>query len=396
MTLHSELISDVLAFECLDEKAVSDKLLADYSAVMEPGVGAGLETRLSTPNAKWRVVSGFQKAVRFGSVDHALRCVNALVSGGEEKYLMRRMAVTALEDIGLADPVLAATVLAAVRNKKWRDANGGDARVLMNLARDMAATKKSRLACHISVAAGYSPNSLPLKQSVAAMLPEQWLDLYTDPGSDMEARMVAGWCLDGSLKYVDENGEEKYVARAKKEMLAAFDKLGLPCLLKAVGDWAARLGIEGLGVATGLAWTVWFNGGEEATIHANEVDEPEPVVRGMLSAAYDMHTQEGKRSFAYFSKSCPEISELAEKYGANKLGYIGNLVFILEGSRLRNDVYGYGAAEYWAQQSYLAQMEAAGVAPELAEKALAEGLPCLLANMDKLHHARRRIMESWK
>ena len=61
---------------------------------------------------KWEVVSAFQKAIRRGDGDTALKTVSAMSGMSEQyRYFWRRFCVVACEDIGPADETLALFVV---------------------------------------------------------------------------------------------------------------------------------------------------------------------------------------------------------------------------------------------------------------------------------------------
>jgi MgsA AAA+ ATPase C terminal len=62
---------------------------------------------------KWELVSAFQKSIRRGDKQMALRLISAMDSMPEEyAYCWRRLCVIACEDVGPADDVLASFVVA--------------------------------------------------------------------------------------------------------------------------------------------------------------------------------------------------------------------------------------------------------------------------------------------
>jgi replication-associated recombination protein RarA len=98
------------------------------------------------------VVSALQKALRRGLQDEALFWSTELDTSGLGEWCWRRLRVIASEDVGLAEPGLAAEVRALYEN--WRDAKGprGDTSqgqlFLVHAVLLLARAQKSRIVDH--------------------------------------------------------------------------------------------------------------------------------------------------------------------------------------------------------------------------------------------------------
>ncbi len=74
---------------------------------------------------RWLAASALQKAVRRGNEEEALSCAR-LLSDVDPQRLWRRIAVIAMEDVGIGDIEATAQAIWASRSKTWRGKCGGE------------------------------------------------------------------------------------------------------------------------------------------------------------------------------------------------------------------------------------------------------------------------------
>jgi hypothetical protein len=98
---------------------------------------------------KWELVSAFQKAIRRGEKQLALHLVSAMNSMPQEyAYFWRRLCVIACEDIGPADDVLAAFVIACSTVFPPKKTAGDNYRIISYLTEQMCdLPTRSRIYC---------------------------------------------------------------------------------------------------------------------------------------------------------------------------------------------------------------------------------------------------------
>ena len=73
-----------------------------------------------------RLASGaLQKAIRRGNEAEALACARLLVVRDPQR-LWRRLAVIAMEDVGVGEFDVVANTISSSRSKVWRDQRGGE------------------------------------------------------------------------------------------------------------------------------------------------------------------------------------------------------------------------------------------------------------------------------
>lgn len=187
---------------------------------------------------KWEVVSAYQKSVRRGHTDLALKLVSGMCSMPEELgYYWRRVCVTAAEDVGPSSNHVMNFVLVASSVYTPKKAADYQYKVLCFLTEMMCATERSRAYCMMSIIEG----------------------------------LIQGGVMPQSLT----DYEREMVKRIKET--------------PSTGTWSAKNNWRGEGMPK-------F---QECKIHHkfdvlnDEVDEL-VLLKGLPSYCYDMHTRVGK------------------------------------------------------------------------------------------------------
>src|SRR5208282_2601443 len=133
--------------EVMWAKPVSDRwvFLCDALRQYDPPFGKLMFPR----ERKWELVSAFQKSIRRGEKQIALRLISAMDSMPQEcAYFWRRICVIACEDVGPADDTLAAFVVACSTDFPPRKTGSKNYDLLCFLAEQMCdLTTRSRIYC---------------------------------------------------------------------------------------------------------------------------------------------------------------------------------------------------------------------------------------------------------
>lgn len=258
------------------------------------------------PSRKWEISSAYQKSVRRGHIDFALKCIYAIYAIELDspdleayKYLWRRACVTVAEDIGNANIPLCYIVVkaASVCIKVSTPVEVGLA-VLIELTKLMCVSKKSRLYCQLSIIENayksismfdnLDPKSLKFVNSVTVDVEYK---LISEPISSWYKSK--SWLTEGMLKY------------------AAYDLKGdyfEPCFI-------------------------------------NTQYQQNTVVNslyGLPSYAYDMHTRTGKQAINLLLKDA-DIVRFFELNNVHirKAEVLGYALFYVEGSVFSPDYWYY-------------------------------------------------------
>ena len=141
------------------------------------------------PTDSWIARSVMQKAIRRGMVDLACRAAAQLLLI-DPRTLWRRLLVTALEDLGPAEVDTTARIVAAWRDRKWRNQVGGDWPVTAELVRRSAEAIKCQSANDLWNIALHDLTLTSTKAALCERDEPDILDVAVTPG-DVGAQAVA-------------------------------------------------------------------------------------------------------------------------------------------------------------------------------------------------------------
>lgn len=412
----AEIWNSVNAYEGMAyadiEKALMKQLLASLAgcaAVTLPSIA------MKSPNRRWHIVSAIQKSVRRSDVDHAVRLSVAIQNSTEHEAFWRRFCVMALEDIGFANPVLAATILTVAGKKAWRESNGG-ALITAYLADRMARSAKSRTLCHLMCYAAASDKfegarthwcDLDLSQPEQADHLARWLrqDDYDEfPQRDDEklqpiiaASALASKALSGQLSYVLP-GQDHLSPRERKSQYSTGNRhiseealdtmeVPLPSLWRYIVYRARSAGVEGL--ENGIPALFPHIQPGDMSLVSRKLPVME-VLDKLPSVAFDKHTIEGKRAIARFGKNCAPVKDfLAEHFTEDlHVAALGSAVFYAEGGEPMTPVLDSPLFQTVQRSEHAAFARRYGVTPEVFT-----GLHEVVAeHLGELNDARRFIL----
>jgi hypothetical protein len=343
--------------------------------------------QLSTPNAKWRVMSGLQKAIRRGNVEQAITTAAALVQSGDADHMLRRLCVIALEDIAFGDVYLCVDVFAycgysTVRKKLPEDA-------LYHVVRAMAETPAhDRSPCELATRSDYGAPFGDFSKFLIQGTFETALAVFSVPDLEPEQRVLARFALGGILHDGAPPKKRTYAERHTKTWHEV--QSGWHPALEFISRKCLALGGEPVGLISAMR-EIWdIEGGYPHWMSSETAPEPPaPIIHGLASVAYDMHCHEGKRAISYFRKACEPVRELTDSMGVEKPNAVlGDAIFEVEGKWCKNRVYSHWGLKN-DQLSRDIDARAHGVDP-LQFYALQEAV---YENMDMLNYARDRVMQ---
>ncbi len=366
-----------------------------------------LEKHISSPPGgdlpnidRWLAASALQKAVRRGNEEEALSCAR-LLSDVDPQRLWRRIAVIAMEDVGVGDVEATTQALWACRSKAWRGRHGGEWHVASCVVSALCRALKSRDTDDLSIVADRHPDFGEHRVELASAPTKVLRDVLADRGRPLPARALAALYLLGTSRYTAPFLPER--PGDIRELLDVYQHLGVPeHVLGAVVAGAAKergplpvnLGLLWLHLTALRAGTRSPRCGAGAADGDGTVSESRPVslgrINGVSSEAYDMHTRTGKQALAYFSRACAPVREHLSRHVPDGSIYalVSSIVFRVEGARLDRRLVYEGSAEIEAM---------AGVA-ELAHDGLPvqmvpEALDVVRRHLPDLHRARLRVVE---
>lgn len=298
---------------------------------------------------KWNAVSHIQKCVRRGLAEEAISMVGPLFTV-DHAYLRYRLAVIAVEDVGIANAPLVAKLLEGRLLKRWIDAQGG-VTWLEDVVGQLARSPKDRTACDWGAIARYVVPEFEIEHGPWTELPfAQAVDIAFDLTTPLAYRSLAAWRCAGTDLFptpaLPENhkGDWQYWIDANR----------------AHGVSTETLESMTLGQRTQREWHPAFLGMCEYDSKLQGVLLETPSVKSLgyvgdyLSASLDMHTSAGNRALRTWYAATPELQQAFQ--GVNPkldreraVEMLGRMVFLLEGGQVSPKVT-YGTASKVLQE----------------------------------------------
>lgn len=273
----------------------------------------------------WLAMSLFQKAIRRGRGDLALRSAATLLRTSPDR-LWRRMLVTAFEDIGIADYEVVSLVTAGLTGKRYRAQIGGEWAVASYLVSRMCGTIKCRAADDLLTVCERHPDHERERLGLTFRPVPELLNKITGKGR-LPERALALWYGLGSDRYSSPQLRER-----KGEPQAIFDALcerGYPATIVEI----ARAGFKKCNeVLIPFSILLWPEA-QRSTRHVEPDDLPKEQMIGKAPCwAYDMHVREGNAAMAKFLKIDCETSRWinATLPPAGRVRFLGGILFSVE------------------------------------------------------------------
>ena len=310
-----------------------DEALFDYVLIdLAEGVAARPAPPMQPlPCDRYVARSCLQKAIRRGEPELALRAL-ANMFEYDRRATWRALTIICVEDVGVADVDLLAQIVAAQRNRKWREQVGGDWVVLTGLIRRMATSAHCQAACDLLLRVTNDPS---LEHHRAAALERTAIDLAAVlwngdlpiVGRGAAALAMGGGLADGQQHHdpcgvfdiLSDTGRSSHVVAACR---AAWKLTRNPMALLLPLVWQQRMLADGYEIAD---------------------DEMPPVqmIDGVPGYALDQFTRIGNTISRALLRADPELGYLLSKAGIRIGGQpraVGDLLFLLEGGLVANRV----------------------------------------------------------
>jgi len=383
--LSRSILDGVLRFNGMKTKDIEATLVSELMEDFDP-VGEVPYTNRLGPNGKWRVTSSLQKAIRRKDFENAYKAATALYNGGFGDYAWRRLAVICLEDLGIAALPLAALVFAIQGRKKWR-ADNGDLHLLLYIVGQMVNVVCDRTLCETAVSAWYNPDYEAIKHHyIEGYDPQQAASIYRDKTASPDLRQLAGLALSGAIHNGGDYRDRVTSEKNLDALTEALDELQPPTLIRYIITRGVALGTEGLHIALPINWDR-FRGSEFVCVAHDKLPES-PIIKGLPSVAYDMHTYEGKRAYNYFKKACAPVAELLAKYSPpDPVDAVSALVFLFEAGCVMAEHLSYPYQQEALLSSWKAELASVGLPND--DEHIEEYREVITSNFAALDKARR-------
>jgi len=341
------------------------------------------DERTISPGHKWRASSALQKSIRRGKVMTALTMARALLQL-DPPYLVRRLPVIALEDVGLGNLDAAEATIWALKNAAWRKRVGGTIEVVLRLVEELASGVKDRSGCDLVVTAGFDPQRAAERQWASQATARELVDVIAT-SRDPVSRAIAAWQLSGPAA---RESADMRPGKARPDLEAVIEAVApnhrVATLMRAA--WGGRTGVLplGLGIVAQMAAHA------DVRVERDRFEQYDPI-DGWPAECFDVHVREGRRALAYLVAAAPTLASLLRSGGVSERRLweaAGELLWCVETDSCDRRLVFPGSRELRWQARRAGGLAWAGLRPEFHEPAI----ELLRANTELLDHARRRVL----
>ncbi len=332
--------------------------------------------------------SALQKAIRRGNEAEALSCAR-LLADRDPQRLWRRLAVIAMEDVGVGDFDVVANTIFSSRSKVWRDKQGGDWHVASYLVPRLCAAPKNRGTDDLGLVAEFHPDFEDARAELACAPQASLCDRVADPSQPMAVRSLAALYLAGTDRWSVQALPHRH--GHIRVLLELYGHVGVPDYVCEAIDGGAKKERGALPVNLGLMWLQAAASTSRHTRDERACLTHLGVIDGVSSEAYDMHTQLGRRALAYFSKVCEPIRDYLTRFVKERDLYkvLVGLAWQGESSLLDRRLV-YDGSEEIFELAKVANVAINGFPAERVD----EAVDLMRRHLPDLHRARLRVVDT--
>lgn len=300
------------------------------------------------PCDKWLASSAWQKSVRRGQTETALRAAMTFWEA-DRRGFWRRMLLVSVEDIGVGCIDTVTKVLTACAHTSWRG-QVNDLRVALHLTRLMCAANKSRLADQVYIIAERAPEYAGLQTRLAVADDKTLADYALHEKSPLVERALCLWYLAGHRRFPSD----RMPARAGSIEKAAevLQSLNVPADLTAACIAVVTKTQYPLALFTPLLAQAVQDMPRPLYIWYDKLHPPE-AVDGIPAYAADTFTRVGKTCIRQLQQAVPDLKQFSTTQ-------IGLAVFYAEGGRVDKELTGETLADL-KQAGEVADIEGASL-----------------------------------
>lgn len=279
----------------------------------------------------WLAMSLFQKAIRRGRTDLAMRATATLLRDAPDR-LWRRISIVAFEDIGVGDLGTIQLVITATAGKTARAKLGGDWAVASAIVARLTAAPKCRATDDLVMLVQHHPSLREARLELAALPTRDLIEIATGEAS-LPLRALATWFAIGTVRCTSD-----HLPRRRGEpdvVLDAFCDAGISNMAVET----AREGLRRTGqiLCPFVALLAPLSPHETADIVDDDLP-PEGLIRGAPSWAFDMFVREGRYAMKVYLDGESETARWIREHApaSERIGLLGNILFAVEGGLLRS------------------------------------------------------------
>ncbi|TPI28457.1 hypothetical protein FJW08_20490 [Mesorhizobium sp. B3-2-1] len=279
----------------------------------------------------WVAMALLQKAIRRGHRQFALQAAATLLRQSHDGF-WRRCAVTAFEDVGVADLDTISLVVAALAGKTFRAKVGGDWAVGSFIVERLVDARKCRSADDLLMLSERHPAYEHLRLGLTYRTISELLGIVRSD-APLPKRALALWYGLGT-----DRCRSPHLRSRKGSPQIVFDDLceaGHPHTLVEI----AREGFRRTGqVLCSLVVLLASLKPEQPTVIEDDDFPPEIMCGPLPSWALDVYSREGQRALKQFlGRDCDTAHWVRSHVPpAQRIKFIGDILFAVEGERLRN------------------------------------------------------------
>lgn len=305
------------------------------------------------PCDRWIARSALQKCCRRGEVKIAQRALANLYEY-DRRATWRHLTIIAVEDVGVANIDLIAQIVAAQKNRKWRESVGGDWAVMAELVRQIAMSDHCQAACDLLLRTLNDPALDHARASALEAEPHELALTLWDGTADLMRRGIAALALGGGLVESQRSHDACAVFDILAEVASSSHVIAT---CRAV--W--KLTRNPMAMLLPLVWGRWI-----ATDNHEVTDDalpPEQIINGVPGYALDQFTRVGNEISRALLRRQLDLIEGLDSAGVRKGQHsrtVGDLIFILEGGLVRRRLLWKAAEELRTPHRLLPAIAAAG------------------------------------
>lgn len=279
----------------------------------------------------WVAMALLQKAIRRGEQSFALQAAATLLRRSQEKF-WRRACSIAFEDVGVADLNTTGLVTASLAGKSFRAKIGGEWTVASYLVARMCNARKCRSADDLLMLSERHPAYEHFRLGLTYGTTSELLALVRS-GAPLQKRALAAWYLAGT-----DRCPSPQLRTRKGAPQTLFDDLceaGHPHTLVEI----AREGFRRTGqVLCPLVVLLASLKQEQPALIEDDDFPPETMCGALPSWALDVYSREGQQALRRFlGRNCETARWVRRRIPpAQRIKFLGNILFAVEGGLLRN------------------------------------------------------------
>ena len=279
------------------------------------------------PCDRWIARSCLQKAIRRGEVALAQRALANLFDY-DRRATWRHLVIIAVEDVGVANAELLAQIVAAQRDRKWREQAGGDWIVMSALVREMSQSPHCQAVCDLLLRATNDPALDNIRAAALDIPKDDLARTLWDGGAELFDRAIAALALGGGLAE----------GQAHNDPYAVFEILADACPrthVVATSRAAWRLSRNPMALLLPLVWEQWSSC--SAHSFSDDIMPPIEIINGVPGYALDQFTRAGNEIARAYLAVDTEMRDHLATIGIPRVSQhrvIGDLLFLMEGTNV--------------------------------------------------------------